>query len=177
MNILNFQKTHLNKSYLTVSILGKISKLNIKYINISSVEVNQQENEISIILPKKYKNKDNIEIINLSIQKLYNKLATNQLEYFLDFARYILKIAPEDYLIKRLNNCLYKITNTKILYINPDIIQYTPDVIMTIIMQAFCKLKYKPGSNLYKKVLTNAIEQYEEYKNTPNFEKSNLKVC
>lgn len=176
MKLLNFQKIHLNKSYLTVSILGKVLKLNIKYLNITNVELNQKENEIEIILPKKYKNKDNIEIINLAIKKLYNNLAKSQLEYFLDFARYILKIAPEDYIIKRLNNVFYKITSTKILYINPDIIQYNQDVINTIIMQAFCKLKYKQGSIAYKEALSNAIEKYEEYKNTPKPKQSVLRV-
>lgn len=173
MNILKFQRNELNKSYLTISILGKIFKLNIKYANISNVELNKKENLIDLILPKKYRNKDNIELINLSVQKLYEQIAQKQLEHFLEFARYILKIAPEDYVIKRINNEFYRVTSTKILYINPDIMQYNKDVINTIIMQAFCKLKYKPNSKQYKEVILNAIDKYEQYKNTL---KENIRV-
>ena len=70
--ILNFKKTFIQKTYLSVDLLGKNLKLNIKYSKIDRAEVNRLENEISITLPMRYRHSDNMDIINLCIQKLYN---------------------------------------------------------------------------------------------------------
>ena len=71
MNILNFKQKEMNKAYLAVSLLGKVLKLNIKYHNSSSIDLNKKETEIDLILPKEYKSVDKTEIIDLAIKKLY----------------------------------------------------------------------------------------------------------
>ncbi len=164
MSILKFKKTVNNQTYLTVSVLGNSLKLNVKYTNTSSIELNKKETEIDLFLPKMYKNTDNIDVINMAIQKLYNTIAETEIEYAMEVARHILKFAPEDYLIKRLNDGFYKCSKNKIT-INPDIVRFNREIINTTIIQAFCKIKHKPNSIAYKELLNDAINKYEIYKN------------
>ena len=167
MGVLKFKKTVNNKTYLTVSVLGSSLKLNIKYTNSSSVELNKKETEIDLFLPKSYKNLDNIDVVNMAIQKLYNTIAETEIEYAMEVARHILKFAPNDYYIKRLDNEFYKCSKNKII-INPDIVRFNRDIINTTIIQAFCKIKYRPNSNSYKELLNSAMNSYEIYKKKEN---------
>ena len=167
MKVLNFKKVVNNQTYLTVSVLGNSLKLNVKYTNISSIELNKKENEIDLFLPKFYKNIDNIDVINVAIQKLYNTIAETEVEYAMEIARHILKFAPEDYSIKRLNNEFYKCTKNKII-INPDIVKFNREIINTTIIQSFCKIKYKPNSVAYNQLLNNAMNEYEIYRKNEN---------
>ena len=175
MSILNFRKTVNNQTYLTVSVLGQSLKLNVKYTNISSIELNKKENEIDLFLPKSYKNLENIDVINMAIQKLYNTIAETEIEYAMEVARHILRFAPEDYSIKRLNNEYYKCSKNRII-INPDIVRFNREIINTTIIQAFCKIKHKPNTIAYKELLNKAMNEYEIYKKKENKIKL-LKVC
>ena len=173
MNIVKFENKFISKSYLTISILGKSYKLNMKYVSSNIIELSKKDDLcFELMLPKKYKNCDNIDIINQVIRKLYSEIAPKEIETSLELIRYILKFAPEDYIIERLPNSFYKIKN-KILIINPDIVQYNREIINTTLIQAFCKIKYRPNSNAYKQELNRAINYYEEYKQTMN--ESNIK--
>lgn len=160
----NNTRMALNRAYLAISILGKSLKLNIKYTNVKHIELNKKDTEINLILPKFYRNKNNTEIVNLSIQKLYSQIANIEIENAMETARHILRFAPEDYKLERLHGEFYKCTKDKILIINPDIVQYNRDIIITTILQGFCKIKYKTNSTNYKKVLNKAIENYSEAK-------------
>ena len=167
MSILKLKKTFISESYLTVSVLGNSLKLNIKYINTPTVELNKSENEIDLFLPKKYKNIENMDVINLAIQKLYNTIAETEIEYAMEVARHILKFAPEDYKIERLNDEFYKCSKNKII-INPDIVRFNREIINTTIIQAFCKTKHRPNSIRYKELLNTAMNDYEIYKRKQN---------
>ena len=160
MGILKFKKVLNCQTYLAVSILGNSFKLNIKYTNNNSIELNQKEAEIDLILPKTYEKQDKSEIINMSIEKLYNKIAERELEYAMEFARHLLKFAPKDYQIKRLNNEYYKCSKKQII-INPDIVRFNREIINTTIIQAFCKTKYRSNTNSYRKLLNFAMNEYE----------------
>ena len=175
MSILNFKKPVNNQTYLTVSVLGQSLKLNLKYTNISSIELNKKDTEIDLFLPKSYKNLENIDVINMAIQKLYNTIAETEIEYAMEVARHILKFAPEDYSIKRLNDEYYKCFKNKII-VNPDIVRFNREIINTTIIQAFCKIKHRPNTIAYKKLLNNAMNEYEIYKKKENKIKL-LKVC
>lgn len=164
MSILKFNKTYNLKSYLTISILGKSYKLNIKYTSFNCITLNQKDLEFNLLLPKKYINKDNIEIINKSIKKLYTQIAPKEIEDSLELARYILKFAPEDYKIERIKNNYYKLLNKNVLIINPDIVQYNKEIINTTMIQEFCKMKYGEKTNEYKIALKTALNKYENYK-------------
>ena len=92
--------------------------------------------------------------------------AKTDLEYSLELVRHILKFAPEDYKIERLSNEYYKISRTKTLIINPDIVQYSKEIINTTLIQAFCKIKFKSNTKAYKENIKSALYYYEEYKNS-----------
>ena len=79
MGITYFKNDNNQKTYLAVSILGHSLKLNIRYKNIDTVDVNKTNTEVNIFLPKKYKNIDNTYIVNLAIQKLYKKIAETEI--------------------------------------------------------------------------------------------------
>ena len=175
MSILKFRKTANNQTYLTVSVLGQSLKLNIKYTNTSSIDLNKKDTEIDLFLPKAYKIIENVDVINMAIQKLYNTIAETEIEYAMEVARHILRFAPEDYSIKRLNNEYYKCSKNRII-INPDIVRFNREIINTTIIQAFCKIKYRPNSVSYKKLLNNAMNEYEIYKNKEKKIRL-LKVC
>ncbi|MBQ2916810.1 MAG: DUF45 domain-containing protein [Clostridia bacterium] len=163
MGVLKFRKTVNNQTYLTVSVLGQSLKLNVKYTNTSSIELNKNDTEIDLFLPKMYKNVENIDVINMAIQKLYNTVAETEIEYAMEVARHILRFAPEDYSIKRLEDEFYKCSKNKIV-VNPDIVRFNREIINTTIIQAFCKIKYRPNTIAYKKLLNNAMNEYEIYK-------------
>ena len=175
MGIINFKRGSNSKTYLTVSVLGNSLKLNVKYANISSINLDKSNTEINLLLPKKYKNMDNMETINLAIQKLYTEIAYTEIEYAMEVARHILKFAPEDYCIKRLSNEFYKCTKNKII-INPDIVKFNREIINTTIIQAFCKTKYRFNSIGYKNLLNDAINKYEIYKSKTATNYRTLKV-
>jgi len=175
MSILKFRKIANNQTYLTVSVLGQSLKLNIKYTNTSSIELNKKDTEIDLFWPKLYKNLENIDVINMAIQKLYNTIANTEIEYAMEVARHILKFAPEDYTIKRLNDEFYRCSKNKIT-INPDIVRFNREIINTTIIQAFCKIKHRPNTIAYKKLLNNAMNEYEIYKNKEHKTRL-LKVC
>lgn len=165
MDILKFQKKSIFRSYLAISVLGISYKLNIKYSTVNSINLNKRDKDFELILPKQYKNSDNIDIINHAIMKLYSELAPSELEYSLELVRHIVKFAPDDYKIERLKNNFYKTTKDKILVINPDIIQYSKEIINVTLIQAFCKMQFNKNSNAYKNAIKNAMKCYEEYKN------------
>lgn len=168
--VLNFNKKFVQKTYFSVDLLGKNLKLNINYSTINKIVVNEFENEINITLPMSYKHSDNIDIINLCIQKLYNEVATAQLEYAMEFARHVFGFAPEEFKIKRLADNYYKYTS-KTLTINPDIVQFSEQIIYSTVIKAFCKIKYRPGSRKYFDSLEHGLKEYEKYKqNKPDKE-------
>lgn len=155
----------INTPYLTTSILGKIYNLDIKYKNIAKIELNKLDNKIELILPKSYKNLDNTNIINSAIQKLYDKMAISILDNAMETVRYLLRFSPEDYKVERLKDVWYKCSSNKIITINPDIVKYNEETIITTLIQAFCKIRFKSNSKNYKEALKQGLENYELFKN------------
>lgn len=164
MNIINFRKTYIAKPYLTISLLGKSYKLTTKYTSSNTINLTKKDSEFILFLPKKYKNLNNQDIILQATQKLYTEFAQKEIEDSLELARHILKFAPDDYKIDKLENSFYKSIKRKILIISPDIIQYSKEIINTTMIQEFCKMKHTQNSKIYKQVLKNALIDYENYK-------------
>lgn len=163
MGILLNNKTNFNKSYLTVSILAKNLRFEIKYRSNSIVELNKEENKIILNLPKKYKNMDNTNIVNMAIEKMYDEIAEIEIDNAMEKIRIILGFAPEDYIIERMKNSFCKNKGKKII-VNPDIVKYSKKTIEMTLIQAFCKAIYKENSKEYKIALVNGLEKYEAVK-------------
>ena len=91
-------------------------------------------------------------------------MAQKEIEEAMEYARHILGFAPEDYIIKRINNEYFKCAKN-IITINPDIVQFSKEVIYTTIIRAFCKAKYREGSKNYINAVEKGLKEYEKIKN------------
>jgi len=91
-NLIHLGNPLINTPYLTISILGRAYRLDIKYKNVSKIELNKLDNKIDLILPKNYKNLDNTNIINSAIQKMYDKIAATELDNAMELVRYLLNL-------------------------------------------------------------------------------------
>ena len=166
------------KKYLSISVLGKNLKLDIKFKNIKLPETNIGEQILKIVLPNRYEKLNKVEIINKVIEKLYIKIAEKEVLESMEIARTILGIAPEDYEIKKMKNEYIKIGSNKILTINPEIVKYNRRVIDSSIIEAFCKLRYKKGSNKYNNNLKYGIKEYDNLAYSKIREEEEIyKVC
>lgn len=66
ISILKFQKSTQSKSYITIILLRKSYNMKIKYSS-HIIKLTNKDFEFILILPNKYKNINNIEIINQTI--------------------------------------------------------------------------------------------------------------
>lgn len=151
------------KTYLTVSVLGKSLNLNVNYKRIDVPELDMGEKEVNIYLPSRYKVTGSVNIVSEAIKKMYDKIASIELESSMEKIRIILGFAPDDYEIKRMSDSFCKVKN-KVITINPDIVKYDRKVIDSTLIQAFCKARYKQNSKAYKEALKNGLNKYENYK-------------
>lgn len=152
-----------NRTYFTVSVLGRSLGLNIKYCKVSFVELNIENNGIIIQLPNRYKNCDNVDIINTALKKMYDEIAQVEIENSMEKARIALGFAPEDYAFKRMKNVYYRTYKNKKIEINPDIVKYNRTIIDNTILKAFCRLKYDANSKAYKEKIQMAMKKYEMF--------------
>lgn len=161
--IIDITKPVTIKTYLTVSVLGKSLSLNINYKNINVPELDIREKEINIDLPTRYQKSGTVEIVSSAIKKMYDEIAEIEIANSMEKVRVILGFAPEDYIIKRMENTFVKNNRNKTLQISPDIVKYNHKIIETTLIQAFCKTKRKENSKEYKELLRKCIDKYENY--------------
>ena len=104
--IKEYQKENA-KAYIRneiVKVLGKDCKVTINYKNLKKPTLTLEGRNLIICLPNKYKKiTDRDEILVKLIEKLYEKIAEEEIEGVMEKVRNILKIAPEDYTIERIN--------------------------------------------------------------------------
>ena len=147
-----------------VKIFGRSYDVKILYKNIKATELTIENNfEINIILPNKYKKIGNEEILKRTIEKMYEEIAKNEIEDIMENVRIKLGIAPEEYKIKNMSNILGKCTDAKTIIINPELMKYKKQIIEYVVMHEFCHLKYKThGKNFYK-IIEKNIPEYKKY--------------
>lgn len=149
------------KKYLSISILGRNLKLDLKFKNIKYPETSIGSRDLKIALPKKYERLNKKEILNKVIEKIYYKIALEEVLSSMEVARTILGFAPEDYEIKEMKNEYIKVNSKKVIFVNPEIVKYSRRVIDSSIIEAFCKIRYKKDSKNYKENLRYAINAYD----------------
>ena len=134
------------------------------YKNIKTRELTVENNsEINIILPNKYKKIGNEEILKKSIEKMYEEIAKNEIEDIMEKVRIKLGMAPEEYKIERMQNTLGKCIERKNIIINPELMKYKREIIEYVVMHEFCHLKYKThGKNFYK-MIEKHIPEFQRY--------------
>lgn len=148
----------------TVKILGKNYDVKVEYKSIKTPELSLQENsEIKITLPYKYKKMGNEPILKMSIEKMYEQLANNEIEDIMEKVRLMLGIAPDEYYVEKMKETLGKCTDTKTIIINPELMQYKREVIEYVIIHEFCHLKYKTHGKRFYEMIEKYVPEYKKY--------------
>ena len=145
-----------------VKIFGTSYQLAITYKYIKIPKLNIQEKTIQIVLPNKYKKISNKTIIKVLIEKMYDVIAEKELDNIMEKVRLMLKFAPEDFEIARINKTLGKCYKDKII-INPDIVMYKKETIEYIILHEFCYFKCRKHSKKFYDMIKSYIPNYQTY--------------
>lgn len=147
----------------SVKIFGRYYDIKVSYKNIKTPELSLEENsEIKIILPIKYRKIGNEQILKISIQKMYEQIAINELESIMEKVRIMLGIAPEEYRIENTEKTLGKCID-KIITINPNLMQFRKETIEYVILHEFCHLKYKSHCKKFYEIIEKNIIDYKKY--------------
>ena len=151
-------------------IFGLNYSVNIYYLKIEKPELNLEESCINIHLPMNFRKRNNQNLLNVILLKMYTKIAENEIENILETARHELGFAPEDYEIKKVSSTLASCNkDLQSITINPYIVMYTKEIIEYIIYHEFCHLKYKTHSQKFYAMLKKYIPNYENIaKQIPN---------
>ena len=148
----------------SVKIFGKNYDIKLIYKNVKSTELSIEANsEINIILPNKYKRIGNEQILKMSIQKMYEQIANNEIEDIMEKVRIMLGIAPEEYKISRIQNTLGKCIDGKTIIINPELMQFKREIIEYIVAHEFCHIKYKTHGKKFYEIIEKNIPNYKKY--------------
>ena len=147
-----------------VKILGEDCKVKINYKNLKKPILTVEGKNIKISLPNKYKKLNRDEILVKLIEKLYDIVANQEIETIMEKTRKMLGFAPEDYVLKRIDN---KIADCEIdqglIIINPDIVKYDKETIEYILIHQFCHLKYKTHSKKFNEIINVNINNFSKY--------------
>lgn len=165
-----YEQSSENKKYAKmkiVKIFGKDFDLSIQYKNSDIPNLSVENNKIQIVLPNKFKKIDNSDIVELLINKMYEKIAEKEIEKIMEKTRIETGFAPENYIIKKIDNTLGKCINGEIV-INPDIVMYKKNIIECVILHEFCHLRYKNHTKSFYQMIKKYMPDYEKYVNEIN---------
>ncbi len=147
-----------------LKIFGEDCKVKINYKNLKKPILTVEGRNIKISLPNKYKKLNRDQILLKLVEKLYDVIANKELESIMEKVRKNLGFAPEDYVIKRLDNKLADCTfEDELIIINPDIVKYDKETIEYILIHEFCHLKYKTHCEKFNKMIKENIKNYNKY--------------
>lgn len=153
------RKEDTNKS---LKIFGVSYELKVIYKRVKAPKLNLQKKLIEISLPTKYKKLNNEILIEMLLEKMYDAIASKELDIIMEKVRTTLKFAPEDYKIMRLDKRLAKCLANRII-INPDIVRYRKEIIEYVVFYEFCKLKISKTSKKFYETLKKYMPNYENY--------------
>lgn len=143
------------------NIFGKKYHIDLVYGNITSPKLDLDDKNIQIILPIKFKNSNNSDLLKIMLQKMYTKILDSELDSILENARINLGYAPEDVEIVKQTNYIAKLSNNK-LYINPEIVKFDKETIEYIIFHEFCHIQYKTHSKKFYEIMQNFFPNYKQ---------------
>ena len=143
-------------------ILGSAYYLNIVYRAISQSKLILEEDEIKVILPSRLKKKNNKREIKDLIDKMYYKLAEQEIEKAMEKVRLMVKLAPEEYRIKKLSKSWGNCSSTKKITLNVDLVMYSRKAIEYIVLHEICHLKYMSHSKNFWKMVESYMPNYKE---------------
>lgn len=147
-----------------ITIFGEIYTLKVTYKNIDKIECNLVNNNmVEVNFPKKYKNMNNELITNVLIDRLYEKIAQKELDIIMEKLRINLGIAPEDFKIMEMKDCIATCTEDKKIIVNPRIVRYDKKTIEYILLHQFCHLKYKTHAKSFWNMIEKYMPDYKKY--------------
>lgn len=168
---MNKIRTRINEKTITntsierhpVPVLGIDYKVRITYKNVKFVQVDVEEKLINISLPNKYKKVSNVEILDLAINKLYEQVASTEIERAMEKTRIMMGVAPEEYEIEKMK-MLGKCEDGKIT-INPEIVKYSRKLIDYVVLHQYCHLKFKTHAKGFYELIKQYEPNYKKYEN------------
>lgn len=147
-----------------VYVLGVSHQVAFCYESVKTPTIELIDRTIKMTLPKQYKKLENAQILKILMEKIYDKIATQEVERAMERARLLLCTAPEDYQIKRMKNKIAMCsTDEKLITIHPDIAMYNREIIDYIVIHEFCHLTYKTHAKGFWKLLAKYVPQYQKY--------------
>ena len=147
-----------------VKIFGKTISVKIIYSKVKNPELYLVGNIINVYLPNKYKKIENMSIVKIAIDKMYDEIARVEIEKVMEETRIMLNgLAPENYEINRISGKLAKTTQNKTLIINPEIVKYDKQILRYVVLYEFCHLKYKTNCKKFFEMMKKYMDNYEEY--------------
>lgn len=150
--------------FKTTKILGINYAVKVVSRNVKSPELNLNNNYIEIVLPSRIKGRNNNQIIDIILNKMYVKLAERHLENVFEEIRIETGLAPEDYKIVDIQDKIAKFNyDTKEIFINPRIMELDENCIKYIIIHELCHLQFKTHAKGFYKMLKTYFPKYEEY--------------
>lgn len=161
-----YDKKMENKNYVKskqVIIFNKQFELKVLYKNVNISELTLEDNDIKVILPKKYKKIGNRQILDLLVEKMYIEISKNEVEQVMEKTRINMGFAPEDYDICIMKDTLAKCIDQEKILINPYIAMYHKDVLNYVVVSQFCKLKFQRRTKGYYNLLEKYIPDYKRF--------------
>lgn len=157
-----------NKVYTdkgTIFVLGAAHQVCLYYKNIDTPNINLINRTIEIVLPNKYKKVETTQILKILIDKLYQKVAEQEVERAMEKTRLLLGYAPEDYEIINLekNIIAHCYNEEQKISISSNIAKYDRNIIDYIVLHEFCHLKYKIHTKNFWKIIKKYMPSYERY--------------
>jgi predicted metal-dependent hydrolase len=143
-------------------ILGEKYILNVYYQETSNGKLNVEDGHISIVLPIELAGQDNSERIKSMIDKMYYLIAQKEVETSMEKMRKLTKLAPEQYVVKKIKTAWGKCTSTKKITINQDLVMYSKKAIDYVVLHEFCHLKYMNHSKKFWNLLATYMPDYKE---------------
>ena len=154
---------YINKG--SINILGVTHEICLYFKNVKTPTINLVNNNIEVTFPNKYKKIDVTQVLNVLIEKLYTKIAEKEIETAMEKVRLMVGFAPEDYLIKKMENNTIGIciTEEQKIIISPDIVKYDRKTIEYVVLHQFCHLKYKIHAKGFWQMVKKYMPDYKNY--------------
>lgn len=149
----------------TISVFGSMHQFRLYYKHVKTSTINFINHIIEVILPNKFKKAKTNDILKILVEKLYAKIAEQEIESIMEKTRLLLSFAPEDYSIQTLKAGQIAMCDTdeQKIFISPDIVKYDRRTIEYIILHEFCHLKYKTHAKGFWQMMKKYMPDYEQF--------------
>lgn len=145
-----------------VYVLGKPYILNIYYEQTINSTIKILEGKLQVILPQNREYKENTEIINELISKLYEKIADKEVPMAMALVTRFVGIKPNKYRIKKLKSAWGTCTSNKNITINSELMKFDREVIQYVVLHEICHLKNMNHSSEFWNMVEKYMSNYKD---------------